>query len=41
VQSVKELCGTGTMIQTVSMVSVSTDVDSQQQQEVVKTISFV
>ena len=41
VQSVKELCGTGTMIQTVSMVSVSTDVDSQQQREVVKTISFV
>ena len=41
VQSVKELCGTGTMIQTVSMVSVSTDVDSQQQVEVIKTISFV
>ena len=41
VQSVKELCGTGTMIQTVSVVSVSTDVDSQQQMEVVKTVSFV
>ncbi|CAG5130514.1 unnamed protein product [Candidula unifasciata] len=42
VQSFKELCGTGDMgAQTISMVSVETDVDSQQQKEVIRHVTFV
>lgn len=41
-QSFKELCGTGDMgAQTISMVSVETDVDSNQQKEIVRQITFV
>lgn len=42
VQSFKELCGTGDMgAQTISMVSVETDVDSQQQKEIIRQVTFV
>ncbi|GFO35996.1 leucine-rich repeat-containing protein 4c-like [Plakobranchus ocellatus] len=41
-QSFKELCGTGDMgTNTISMISVETDVDSHQRSEVVKQITFV
>ena len=41
-QSFKELCGTGDMgTNTISTISVQTDVDSHQQSEVVKQITFV
>lgn len=41
-QSFKEFCGTGDMGgQTISMVSVSTDVDTSEKTEVVKTVTFV
>ncbi|KAI8795672.1 leucine-rich repeat and fibronectin type-III domain-containing protein 5 [Biomphalaria glabrata] len=42
VQSFKELCGTGDMgTQTISMVSVETDVDSNQSKEIIKQVTFV
>ncbi|XP_064610313.1 leucine-rich repeat-containing protein 4B-like [Liolophura sinensis] len=42
VQSIKEFCGTGDMgAQTISTISVSTDVDTQESTETVKTITFV
>ncbi|XP_064642936.1 leucine-rich repeat-containing protein 4B-like isoform X2 [Lineus longissimus] len=41
VQSIKEFCGTGDMSHTVSTVSVSTDVDSQEMTTVVKNITYV
>lgn len=41
VQSMKEFCGTGEMGQTISMISVSTDIDTQQQTEVVKIVTYV
>ncbi|CAL1535531.1 unnamed protein product [Lymnaea stagnalis] len=42
VQSIKELCGTGYMgTQTISMVSVETDVDSNERREVIKQVTFV
>uniref|UniRef100_A0A0B6ZYH6 Ig-like domain-containing protein n=1 Tax=Arion vulgaris TaxID=1028688 RepID=A0A0B6ZYH6_9EUPU len=42
VQSIKELCGTGDMgTQTISMISVETDVDSNQQKQIIKQITFV
>ncbi|XP_060080185.1 amphoterin-induced protein 3-like [Ylistrum balloti] len=41
VQSMKEFCGTGEMgTQTISVISVSTDIDTQQQTEVVKSIKM-
>ncbi len=39
VQSMKELCGTGDMTHTISVVSFSTNVDSQQTNEIVKTVT--
>ena len=41
VQSMKELCGTGDIGQTVSCVSMSTDVDSQEQSSVFRTVTSV
>ena len=41
VQSMKELCGTSDMQQTVSIASVQTDVDSQEVTEIVKKTTFV
>jgi hypothetical protein len=41
VQSIKEFCGTGDVSHTISTVSVSTDVDSQEMTTVVKNITYV
>ena len=41
VQSMKELCGTGDINQTVSTVSISTNVDNQETTEVIKSITVV
>ena len=42
VMSFKEFCGTGEMgMGTISVISVSTDIDSEQQTEVVKTVTYV
>ena len=41
VQSMKEFCGSGELSHTISTVSVSTDVDSRERSEVVRTITFV
>jgi len=41
VQSMKELCGTGHMSHTISTISVSTDIDSNQKKAVVKSITYV
>ncbi|KAK6175303.1 hypothetical protein SNE40_013792 [Patella caerulea] len=42
VQSMKEMCGTGEMGgQTISMMSVETDIDSNQSKEIVRSVTFV
>ena len=41
VQSMKELCGTGDLGQTISAISISTNVDSQESTAVVKQTTFV
>lgn len=41
VQSMKELCGTGDVSHTISTVSFSTDVDSHECSEVVRTVTYV
>lgn len=41
VLSMKELCGTGDIVQTVSIVSVQTNVDNQQSIQVVRSITYV
>ncbi|XP_067658549.1 immunoglobulin superfamily containing leucine-rich repeat protein-like [Haliotis asinina] len=42
VQSLREFCGTGDMRgQTISMISVSTDIDTDQRTEVIRSVTFV
>ncbi|XP_071109070.1 immunoglobulin superfamily containing leucine-rich repeat protein-like [Haliotis cracherodii] len=42
VQSIREFCGTGDMRgQTISMISVSTDIDTDQRTEVIRSVTFV